>query len=68
MSHLTGRKGRPCTLVCTTNRASHEERLKEYAGDVKQIASPAELAPAGNARSGTRITSGQLREPVATGE
>lgn len=61
MSHVTGRKGRPYTLVCATNRASHERRLKEYAGDVKRMALLAELAPAGSARSGTRTRCGQLR-------
>lgn len=68
MTHVTERKGRPYTLVCTKNRASHERRMKEYAGDLRQMASLAELAPAGNARSGIRTACGQLREAVATGE
>ena len=46
MSHVTERRGRPYTLVCTKNRASHERRLAEYAGDVEWMSSMIELAPA----------------------
>lgn len=68
MSHVTERKGRPYTLVCTKNRASHERRLKEYAGDVSEMASLVELAPAGSARSDIRTACRRLREAVAAGE
>ena len=68
MSHVTERKGRPYTLICTKNRASHERRLKEYAGDVKEMTSLLELAPAGGARSEIRTACGQLRKAVAAGE
>ena len=68
MSHVTERKGSPYTLACTKNRANHERRLKEYAGDVKQTAPLAELAPAGSALSDIRTVCGQLREAVAVGE
>ena len=46
MSHVTERRGRPYTLVCTKNRTSHERRLAEYAGDVEWMSSMIELAPA----------------------
>ena len=68
MSHVTERKGSPYTLACTKNRANHERRLKEYAGDAKQTAPLAELAPAGSALSDIRTVCGQLREAVAAGE
>lgn len=68
MTHETERKGRPYTLVCTKTRASHERRLKEYAGDVKEMASLVALAPAGSARSDVRATCRQLRQAVAAGE
>ena len=45
MSHVTERRGRPYTLVCTKNRASHERRLAEFAGDVGWMSSMLELAP-----------------------
>ena len=67
MTHVTERKGSPYTLVCTKNRASHERRLKEYAGDVREMASLAELAPADSARSEIRTACTQLREAVAAG-
>ncbi|MCY3941669.1 MAG: 2OG-Fe(II) oxygenase [Gammaproteobacteria bacterium] len=47
MSHVTERRGRPFTLVCTKNRASHERRLKEYAKDIEWMRSLAEQAPGG---------------------
>ena len=34
LDHVTERRGRPYTLVCTKNRASHKRRLAEYAKDV----------------------------------
>lgn len=68
MSHVTERKGSPYTPACTKNHGSHERYLKEYAGDPRQMASLAELAPAGNERRGIRMACGQLREAVETGE
>ena len=44
--HVTERRGRPYTLVCTKNRASHKRRLAEYAEDVEWISSMIGLAPA----------------------
>ena len=37
LSHVTERRGRPFTLVCTKTRASHERRLAEYAEDVSNM-------------------------------
>ena len=34
IDHETKRRGRPYTLVCTKNRASHKRRLAEYSKDV----------------------------------
>ena len=34
INHVTERRGRPFTLVCTKNRASHRRRLAEYTQDV----------------------------------
>ena len=45
MSHVTERRGRPYTLVCTKNRASYERRLAEYAKDIEWMASMVERAP-----------------------
>ena len=47
MFHVTERRGRPFTLVCTKNRASHERRLKEYAKDLEWMRSLAERPPGG---------------------
>ena len=47
MFHETERRGRPFTLVCTKNRASHERRLAEYAEDVEWMRSLADFGPGG---------------------
>ena len=47
MDHVTERRGRPYTLVCTKNRASHQRRLKEYAEDVSLMQALVRLAPDG---------------------
>ncbi|MCY3821224.1 MAG: 2OG-Fe(II) oxygenase [Gammaproteobacteria bacterium] len=47
MSHVTERQGRPYTLVCTKNRATHRRRLAEYAADVETMRSLTRLAPGG---------------------
>ncbi len=48
MDHETERRGRPYTLVCTKNHASHERRLKEYGQDVRWMRALADLPPAGD--------------------
>ena len=47
MFHETERRGRPYTLVCTKNRASHERRMAEYAEDVARMRSLAKAKPGG---------------------
>ena len=34
MTHVTERKGRPYTLVCTKTRAGHERAVRQYAADL----------------------------------
>ena len=48
MDHETERRGRPYTLVCTKNHASHERRLKEYGHDVKWMRALADFPPEGD--------------------
>ena len=47
IQHVTERRGRPFTLVCTKTRASHKRRLTEYAKDVSCMQGLIEAAPAG---------------------
>ena len=47
IEHVTERRGRPFTLVCTKTRASHERRLAEYAEDVSWMQGLVESAPGG---------------------
>ena len=47
MFHETERRGRPYTLVCTKNRASHERRLAQYAEDVSCMDSLVTSMPGG---------------------
>ncbi len=48
LDHETERRGRPYTLVCTKNRASHERRRAEYVEDVSHMRSLMESAPHGD--------------------
>ena len=47
MSHVTERRGRPYTLVCTKDRRSYERRLAEYARDIETMRSLTRFMPAG---------------------
>ena len=47
IEHVTERRGRPFTLVCTKTRASHKRRLAEYAEDVSCMQGLIEAAPGG---------------------
>ena len=47
IDHVTERRGRPYTLVCTKNRASHKRRLREYAEDVAAMRTLIRSAPPG---------------------
>ena len=45
IDHETERRGRPYTLVCTKNRASHKRRLAEYSRDVSWMRRLIRFAP-----------------------
>ena len=47
LTHVTERRGKPYTLVCTKTRASHQRRLAEYAEDVSNMRALAGSAPGG---------------------
>ena len=47
IDHVTERRGRPYTLVCTKNRASHKRRLTEYSRDVSWMRRLIRSAPGG---------------------
>ena len=47
IDHVTERRGRPYTLVCTKNRASYRRRLDEYAEDVTVMRTLIQSAPGG---------------------
>ncbi len=49
IDHVTERRGSPYTLVCTKNRDGHKRRLREYAEDLRWMASLVECAPEGPA-------------------
>lgn len=45
LTHVTERRGRPYTLICTKTRGSHRRRLSEYAEDVSCMRSLLRSAP-----------------------
>ena len=47
VDHVTERRGRPYTLVCTKNRASHRKRLSEYAEDITCMRALIQSVPGG---------------------
>ena len=47
IDHETERRGRPYTLVCTKNRASHKRRLAEHSKDVSWMRRLIRSAPGG---------------------
>ena len=63
MDHETERRGRPYTLVCTKNRASHERRVKEYGQDVKWMRALAEGTPVDDGAAAGHLP--RLREALA---
>ena len=65
MSHVTERRGRPFTLVCTKNRASHKRRLKQYAKDIEWMRSLAEREPGGGIAAPAAEQMRRLRESLA---
>ena len=67
MSHETERRGRPFTLVCTKNRASHKRRLGEYAEDIAQMSSLMASAPGGREADPCRAQMAALRDATFAG-
>lgn len=65
MFHETERRGRPYTLVCTKNRASHERRLAEYADDVAAMRSLLQSTPRGDWTGACAASAARLRVAVA---
>ena len=65
LEHVTERRGRPFTLVCTKTRASHERRLAEYAEDVSNMRALADSAPGGTQAERCLADLERLREAIA---
>ena len=65
MSHMTERRGRPFTLVCTKNRATYKRRLKEYAEDVDWMRTLAQIPPAEAKNEAAAAFLRRLEEAVA---
>ena len=61
----TERRGRPYTLVCTKNRASHERRLAEYADDVAAMQSLLQSKPGGEWAAPCAAPTARLHQAVA---
>ena len=68
MSHVTERRGRPYTLVCTKNRASYRRRLTEYDKDVSWMRSLIRSAPSGEWAEVCATELERLRDAVAESE
>ena len=68
VDHETERRGRPYTLVCTKNRASHRRRLAEYAKDVSWMHRLIRSAPAGEQAPQCAPDLARLEEAAAASE
>ena len=68
IEHVTERRGRPFTLVCTKTRASHQRRLAEYAEDVSCIQRLIRVAPAGEQLARCAPDLARLHDAVAASE
>ncbi len=69
IDHVTERRGRPYTLVCTKNRASHKRRLAEYAKDVSSMRSLVGSAPGGETQAELCAADlERLRQAIAAAE
>ena len=68
LDHVTERRGRPYTLVCTKNRASHKRRLAEYAEDVAAMRTLIRSAPAGKQSTACAPDLARLRAAVTASE
>ena len=65
INHETERRGRPFTLVCTKNRASHQRRLAEYSEDIAWMRRLASAAPGGSEEGGCALEIAGLRKAAA---
>ena len=68
IEHVTERRGRPFTLVCTKTRASHKRRLAEYAEDVSCMQGLIEAAPGGEQAADCAPDLAALRAAVTASE
>ena len=68
IEHVTERRGRPFTLVCTKTRASHKRRRAEYAKDVSCMQGLIESAPGGGQAADSAPDLAALRAAVAASE
>ena len=65
IDHETERRGRPHTLVCTKNRASHKRRLAEYSRDISWMRRLIRSAPGGVQTADCAPDLARLQEAVA---
>ncbi|MCY4077017.1 MAG: 2OG-Fe(II) oxygenase [Acidobacteria bacterium] len=68
IEHVTERRGRPFTLVCTKTRATYRRRLAEYALDVSCMRRLAGVAPVGAHAARCAPDVARLREAAAASE
>lgn len=68
LDHVTERRGRPYTLVCTKNRATHKRRLAEYAKDVAAMRTLLRSAPGGEQSAICAPNLARLRAAVTASE
>ncbi|MCY4634908.1 MAG: 2OG-Fe(II) oxygenase [Acidobacteria bacterium] len=68
IEHVTERRGRPFTLVCTKTRASHKRRRAEYAEDVSWMQGLIEAAPDGEQAADRAPQLAALRSAVTASE
>ena len=68
IDHVTERRGRPFTLVCTKTRASYRRRLAEYAEDVSCMRRLFRSAPRGEQAAPSAPDLARLHEAVAASE
>ena len=68
IGHVTERRGRPFTLVCSKTRASHKRRLAEYAEDVSRMQGLIESAPGGTQAADCAPDLAALRAAVTASE
>lgn len=65
LTHVTERRGRPFTLICTKTRASNKRHLAEYAEDVSWMRSLLRSAPEAERDEAPRSRAAQLAAAVS---